>query len=123
NDEVKLAVEGGNQLNLNCRSIDYQLMVSGAEEFPQLTFSNNSSEFKLKAKQVATIIDQTSHAISTDETRLYLNGIFMQQLDGKLRSVAIDGHRLALLDTAEFMGGNKNLADGVIIPRKGVNEL
>jgi DNA polymerase-3 subunit beta len=123
NDEVKLAVEGGNQLNLSCKNIDYQLMVTGAEEFPQLTFSNNSSEFKLKANQVSLIIDKTSHAISTDETRLYLNGIYLQQLDGKLRSVAIDGHRLALLDTAEFIGGNKHLADGVIVPRKGVNEL
>ncbi len=123
NDEVSVGVESGNQLDLKCRSIDYQLMVSSAEEFPQLTFSNNSTEFKLKSKQVSLIIDKTSHAISTDETRLYLNGIFMQQLDGKLRSVAIDGHRLALLDTTEFIGGNKNLADGVIIPRKGVNEL
>ncbi|MBY0516062.1 MAG: DNA polymerase III subunit beta [Bacteriovoracaceae bacterium] len=122
-DEVKLAVEGGNQLNLSCKNIDYQLMVSSSDEFPQLTFSNNSSEFKLKSKQVSQIIDKTSHAISTDETRLYLNGIYMQQMDGKLRSVAIDGHRLALLDTAEFIGSNKHLSDGVIIPRKGVNEL
>lgn len=123
NDEVSLSLEGGNQLNLSCKNIDYQLMVSTADEFPQLTFANNSSDFKLKAKQLSLIIDKTSHAISTDETRLYLNGIFMQQLDGKLRSVAIDGHRLALLDTAEFLGGNKNLADGVIIPRKGITEL
>jgi DNA polymerase III subunit beta len=123
NDEVKLSVEGGNQLNLICKKIDYQLMVTSAEEFPQLTFSNNSSEFKLKSKQILQIIEKTSHAISTDETRLYLNGIFMQQFDNKLRSVAIDGHRLALLDTAEFLGNNKNLADGVIIPRKGISEL
>jgi len=123
NDEVNLEIEGGNLLNLSCKKIDYQLTVSPADEFPKLAFSNNASEFKLKAKQVAKIIDKTSHAISTDETRLFLNGIFMQQLDGKLRAVAIDGHRLALIDTAEFIGGNKNLADGIIIPRKGVSEL
>jgi DNA polymerase-3 subunit beta len=123
NEQVTLSVEGGNLLNLTCKNIDYQLMITGADEFPQLTFGNNSSEFKLKAKQVSSIIDMTSHAISTDETRLYLNGIYLQQLDGKLRSVAIDGHRLALLDTPEFLGGNKNLADGVILPRKAVNEL
>lgn len=123
NDEVKLTLESGNQLKLICKKIDYQLMVSSAEEFPQLSFTSTGTQFKLKAKQVSEIIDKTSHAISTDETRLYLNGIFIQQFDNKLRAVAIDGHRLALLDTAEFIGNNKNLVDGVIIPRKGINEL
>lgn len=123
NDPVQLSVEGGNLLQLNCKNINYSLMITGPEEFPQLTFGNNSSEFRLKAKQVATIIDMTQHAISTDETRLYLNGIFMQQMDGKLRSVAIDGHRLALLDMPEFIGSNKHLGDGIILPRKAVAEL
>lgn len=123
NDPITLSTESGNLLNLSCKNINYSLMITGPDEFPQLTFGNNSSEFRLKAKQVATIIDMTQHAISTDETRLYLNGIFMQQLDGKLRTVAIDGHRLALLDTPEFLGGSKHLSDGVIIPRKGVGEL
>ncbi len=123
NEQVRLSVDGGNLLKLNCKNIDYALTITGPEEFPQLTFGNNSTEFRLKAKQVATIIDKVSHAISTDETRLYLNGIYLQQLDGKLRSVAIDGHRLALLDTPEFLGGNKHLSDGVILPRKAVVEL
>ena len=123
NDPVTLSTESGNLLNLSCKNINYSLMITGPEEFPQLTFGNNSAEFRLKAKQVATVIDMTQHAISTDETRLYLNGIFMQQLDGKLRTVAIDGHRLALLDTPEFIGSSKHLSDGIIIPRKGVSEL
>lgn len=123
NELLHLKVESGNLLALTCRNIDYSLTITSAEEFPQLTFGNSSSEFRLKAAQVVQIIDKTSHAISTDETRLYLNGIFLQNLDGKLRSVAIDGHRLALLDTPEFLGGNKILNDGVIIPRKAVAEL
>jgi DNA polymerase III subunit beta len=123
NDDVSLSVDSGNQLKLICRNIDYQLMVTSADEFPQLAFSNSGSEFKIQSKQVLQIIDKTSHAISTDETRLYLNGIYLQQFDNKLRAVAIDGHRLALLDTAEFIGQNKQLLDGVIIPRKGISEL
>ncbi len=43
--------------------------------------------------------------------------------ESKLRAVAIDGHRLALLDTHEFIGENKFLSDGVIVPRKGISEL
>lgn len=123
NDDVVISVENTNLLNLSCRNINYSLLITGAEEFPQLSFQNQSSEFRLKTKQISHIINKTSHAISTDETRLYLNGIFFQLTDSKLRSVAIDGHRLALLDTQEFIGDNKFLVDGVIVPRKGISEL
>lgn len=123
NDEVLMSVDNTNLLNLSCKNINYSLLITGAEEFPQLTFQNQSSEFRLKTKQIAQIINKTSHAISTDETRLYLNGIFFQLTDSKLRAVAIDGHRLALLDTHEFIGENKFLVDGVIVPRKGISEL
>ncbi|MFP5386608.1 MAG: DNA polymerase III subunit beta [Bacteriovoracia bacterium] len=123
NDDLVLSVDNNNLLNLTCKNINYSLLITSAEEFPQLSFQNQSSEFKLKTKQVAHIINKTSHAISTDETRLYLNGIYLQMTDGKLRAVAIDGHRLALLDTHEFLGENKYLVDGVIVPRKGISEL
>jgi DNA polymerase-3 subunit beta len=123
NDELLLEVDNNNLLNLTCKNINYSLLIISAEEFPQLSFQNQNSEFRLKTKQVAHIINKTSHAISTDETRLYLNGIYLQMTDSKLRAVAIDGHRLALLDTNEFIGENKFLADGVIVPRKGISEL
>src|SRR5690606_34009656 len=93
------------------------------EEFPTLNFENTSNEFKMRTKDISEIIAKTSHAVSTDETRLYLNGIYLQLIDNKLRSVAIDGHRLALLETSEFIGDCKSLVDGIIIPKKGVSEL
>jgi DNA polymerase-3 subunit beta len=123
NDDVILSVENNNLLSLVCKNINYSLLITGHDEYPQLSFQNHNSEFRLKTKQVVHIISKTSHAISTDETRLYLNGIYLQMTDGKLRSVAIDGHRLALIDTHEFIGENKYLADGVIVPRKGISEL
>jgi len=123
NEELLLSVDNNNLLNLNCKKINYSLLITSADEFPQLNFQNQSTEFRLKTKQVSHIINKTQHAISTDETRLYLNGIYLQLTDSKLRSVAIDGHRLALLDTHEFIGENKFLSDGVIVPRKGINEL
>lgn len=123
NDELVMTVDNTNLLNLTCKNINYSLLITNADEFPQLSFQNQSTEFRLKTKQIAHIINKTSHAISTDETRLYLNGIFLQLTDSKLRAVAIDGHRLALLDTAEFLGENKYLIDGVIVPRKGISEL
>jgi DNA polymerase-3 subunit beta len=123
NDSLNINVESGNVLNLNCKKINYSLLIVGSEEFPQLSFQNQVTEFKIPSHKLSQIINKTSHAISTDETRLYLNGIFFQMTDSKLRSVAIDGHRLALLDTMDFGGENKYLNDGVIVPRKGISEL
>ncbi len=123
NDEVTISVDNTNLLNLTCKNINYSLLISTSEEFPQLSFQNQSSEFRLKTKNISHIINKTSHAISTDETRLYLNGIYFQLSESKLRAVAIDGHRLALIDTHEFIGENKFLVDGVIIPKKGITEL
>ena len=123
NDELFLNVDNNQILNLKCKNINYSLLIINPEEFPQLSFQNQNSEFRIKTKQVSHIINKTSHAISNDETRSYLNGIYLQISDSKLRAVAIDGHRLALLDTHEFIDENKYLSDGVIIPRKGISEL
>jgi DNA polymerase-3 subunit beta len=123
NQEMTFENRANNTLNILCGNISYDLVIVSSEDFPHLVFSKKTAEFKLRSKNLSQIIDMISHAISTDETRLYLNGIYLQNIEGKLRSVAIDGHRLALLDTPEFLTENKNLMDGVIIPRKGVNEL
>lgn len=121
--DIDLEINDNNVLKLNCNNINYSLLITNADEYPTLAFENKNKSFTLKANQVLNIINKTSHAISTDETRLYLNGIYLQLIDNKLRAVAIDGHRLALLDTNEFIGETSNLSDGVIIPRKGINEL
>jgi DNA polymerase-3 subunit beta len=123
NEEITLDVENNHLLNLKCKNINYSLLVINPDEFPHLSFQNQNSEFKLKSKQIIHIINKTSYAISNDETRLYLNGIYFQVTESKLRAVAIDGHRLALLDTYEFLGENKLLSDGVIVPKKGISEL
>lgn len=118
-------VENQNTLNLNCGDIHYTLLVYNNDEFPHLNFSHIPSEFSIKSEILLDMINKTSHAVSNDETRLYLNGIFIQETDSKLRAVATDGHRLSLLDT-DFTDGNKssqNLKNGIIIPRKGVSEL
>lgn len=112
-----------NILDLKCENIDYSLLITKSEEFPKLTFENIGNTFQLKSKIINSFINKISHAISTDETRLYLNGIYIQQMDSKLRTVAIDGHRLALFDIIDFNTNNSTLSDGIIIPRKGINEL
>lgn len=112
-----------NILDLSCQKINYSLLITSSDEYPQVNFENSGKPFQLSSRDFGNIISKTSHAISTDETRINLNGIYAQQIDGKLRTVAIDGHRLALLDVHNFTSENQSLMDGVIIPRKGISEI
>jgi DNA polymerase-3 subunit beta len=122
NLELKLD-ETQNSLKINCGDIHFTLLIYKNEDFPQLIFQNKQNEFKIPSEKVLEIISKTHHAISTDETRLYLNGIYLQETDAKLRAVATDGHRLSMIDTELSDNNIENLINGIIIPRKGVNEL
>lgn len=115
--------EGSNSLKLTCDNINFTLLIYTSEEFPHLQFGTNGNEFKLNSNQIIEIINKTSHAISNDETRLFLNGIFLQEVDGKLRSVATDGYRLSLVETELNNNKIEALVNGIIIPKKGVSEL
>jgi DNA polymerase-3 subunit beta len=124
NSKISLEVdEENNTLQINCGDIHYSLLIYKNDEFPHMVFSNQQNEFILNAKQLLDIMQKTSHAISTDETRLNLNGIFIQEVNNKLRAVATDGHRLSLIETDVTENNNDTLINGIIIPRKGVQEL
>lgn len=115
--------EGSNSLKLTCDNIHFTLLIYTSEEFPHLQFGTNGNEFKLNSNQILEIINKTSHAISNDETRLFLNGIYLQEVDGRLRSVATDGYRLSLVETDLSNTKIEALINGIIIPKKGVAEL
>ena len=87
--------------------------------------SDYAANFSAKAPVLRRLFDKSKFAISTEETRYYLNGVYMHVADGEngkvLRCVATDGHRLARID-AELPMGAENMA-GVIVPRKTVGEL
>jgi len=96
-----------------------------SEDFPSLSNDDMPSEFSLNSAILRSLIDRTRFAISTEETRYYLNGIYFHAANGEkgkiLRAVATDGHRLALME-APMPTGAEDMP-GVIIPRKTVNEL
>src|SRR5690606_1653630 len=62
-------------------------------------------------------------AMSQDETRIFLNGVFIHQVEGHLKAVAIDGHRLALIELVGHNYNNSVLNNGILIPKKGITEL
>ncbi len=90
-------------------------------EFPILSDGEAVSSFIIEAKEFARIIDKSRFAVSNDDTRFYLNGIFLHSATNEnneieLRSVATDGHRLALssLKSSEITED----IPGSIIPKK-----
>ncbi|MCO6187339.1 DNA polymerase III subunit beta [Rhizobium sp. L1K21] len=103
----------------------FSLQCLPVSDFPDLTAGTFSHTFKLPAASLKMLIDRTQFAISTEETRYYLNGIFMHTVEAegdlKLRAVATDGHRLARADVTAPSGSEG--MPGIIVPRKTVGEL
>ena len=124
--EIELDHPGGDaQLALRAGRYSTSLVVLPAEDFPAMTAGVLPHRFDLPARTLRSLIDRTRFAISTEETRYYLNGIYLHttESDGVevLRAVATDGHRLARVEEPA-PEGSKGMP-GVIVPRKTVNEL
>lgn len=91
------------------------------DDFPMIVEGDLPTSFELPAATLAQLIDRTRFAISTEETRYYLNGIFLHVTDEDLKAAATDGHRLARY-TLPRPDGAQGMPD-VIVPRKCVAEL
>ncbi|MDB9869952.1 DNA polymerase III subunit beta [Alphaproteobacteria bacterium] len=94
------------------------------DDYPIMTEIEKGNEFSLEAVDLANLIDNTKFAISSEETRYYLNGIYLHVPDiksDKLRAVATDGHRLAQAEVP-IPKGAENMP-GVILPKKAVGEV
>ncbi|MEM0937531.1 MAG: DNA polymerase III subunit beta [Pseudomonadota bacterium] len=95
------------------------------EDFPVMATTDYAANFSAPAPILRRLFDKSKFAISTEETRYYLNGVYMHVTDGDegrvLRCVATDGHRLARVD-APLPAGAEEMP-GVIVPRKTVGEL
>jgi len=116
---------GGERMQLICGHARFQLPSLAADEFPDIGAGEMPHEFELPAHELKRLIEKARFAISTEETRYYLNGIYLHtaQSSGKtvLRAVATDGHRLAQIEVAAPAGAEG--MPGVIVPRKTVNEV
>ncbi|MCB1489600.1 MAG: DNA polymerase III subunit beta [Bauldia sp.] len=123
--EVSLDTGDGSRLEVKAGRSRFALQVLPEADFPDLTAGDFPTRFTLPASLMKMLIDRTQFAISTEETRYYLNGIYLHvvTVDGKpmLRAVATDGHRLAQAQI-EAPAGAEGMA-GVIVPRKTVGEL
>jgi DNA polymerase-3 subunit beta len=99
----------------------FKIVGLDAREFPQFPKFEGEKLSSVPAKVLREMIERTIFSVSNDETRYNLNGVFVEQIkDGKVRMVATDGHRLAMIDRGI---GAVGLDKGVILPRKGLTEL
>lgn len=124
---VKLDVAGDDaRLLISAGKSRLHLPVLPAGDFPSMPSDAFETKFEIEPDELARLVDKTRFAISTEETRYYLNGIFFHTVadasgEARLRAVATDGHRLALADHPAPKGAQG--MPGVIVPRKTINEL
>jgi DNA polymerase-3 subunit beta len=115
-DDPRLQVQAGRSR--------FNLPVLPAGDFPMMSSDGLSDPISIDTNDLARLIDKTRFAISTEETRYYLNGLYLHAVveegQPKLRAVATDGRRLALAEMPAPEGFSG--APGVIIPRKTINE-
>ncbi|MCK8484480.1 DNA polymerase III subunit beta [Aliiroseovarius sp. S2029] len=123
---VQLTDDGATgRLTVEAGRSNFSLATLPKEDFPVMASSEYSANFSAPAPVLRRLFDKSKFAISTEETRYYLNGVYMHVADAEggkvLRCVATDGHRLACID-ADLPAGAADMP-GVIVPRKTVGEL
>lgn len=113
-----------NRMTVKAGRSRFSLPTLPRDDFPVIVEGDLPTSFELPARTLAELIDRTRFAISTEETRYYLNGIFLHVSDEDqpvLKAAATDGHRLARFTIAR-PDGAEGMPD-VIVPRKAVAEL
>jgi DNA polymerase III subunit beta len=113
------------RLSIEAGRSSFQLATLPREDFPVMATSDYTTNFAAPAGVLRRLFDKSKFAISTEETRYYLNGVYLHVADGEtgrvLRCVATDGHRLARIDAP--LPDDAAGMPGVIVPRKTVGEM
>ena len=113
------------QLTVNSGRSKFSISCIRAEDFPVISADKLPTNFAMEKEELKNVIDRTQFAVSTEETRYYLNGLYIHaKTEGGLkvlRIVATDGHRLACVESP-LPEGAENMA-GIIVPKKTVAEI
>ena len=127
-DGCDISIESDNEgrfISVEAGRSNFTLPVLPADEFPTMSGNELSCGFNMPAADVRALIDRTRFAISSEETRYYLNGIYIHPTESNgasvLRAVATDGHRLARVEMPLPEGAGQ--MPSVIVPRKAVVEI
>ncbi|NIR61492.1 MAG: DNA polymerase III subunit beta [Gammaproteobacteria bacterium] len=99
----------------------FNLLTLPAADFPTIEGIDGVAGFSVPQDALKTLIERTAFAMAQQDVRYYLNGLLLEMSSGRLRTVATDGHRLALRELGAEVDSEE--ARQVIVPRKGVHEL
>jgi DNA polymerase-3 subunit beta len=119
--EIEIETDEKNVTSIRSGSSYFKIHGLAAEEFPPLPKFKDDKKVGLQQETVRAMLKKTSFAVSTDESRYVLNGIFVSLKDGKMTLVATDGRRLALVD--EEVEISEKSTGEFIVPAKAINEL
>jgi len=125
-DNIDFKVLPNDWVEISSGAFSSRLVGLAADDYPSLPDTETAAKFSINGAVIGEMIDQTQFAISTNETRYYLNGVYLvsAEKEGRkvLRMVATDGHRLSMCEK-DLPEGMKAEVEGIIIPKKGVTEI
>lgn len=125
-ETVTLKTVKGERLEVDCGQSHFKINGISTDEFPSLMGVTLSNSVAVEASRLREMLEKTSYAVSMDETRYNINGVYAETIEEEgtgnvlLRFVATDGHRLSMIDRS---ADDLEIESGVIIPRKGIQEL
>ncbi len=120
-DTLKVSCSADSKITIKGAKSRFNVMGLSKSNFPELPSMEGSTLHKVKVETLKEMIDKTSFAISTDETRYNINGFLLEKDGKKIKMVATDGHRLAVIEKEYDLDmGDSSRA---LLPRKGVMEL
>ncbi len=119
--EIDIKLGAGEKLTIKSGKSRFNILGLPAKEFPSFPEIEEDKLKKVDSEVLGKMIEKTSFAVSTDETRYNINGFYIEKDKDVIRMVTTDGHRLAVIEskTADVPAGDR----GVILPRKGVSEI
>jgi DNA polymerase-3 subunit beta len=124
-EPIQIIREENNWIEVTCAKIVFRLVGLAAEEYPSLPKVDEKGLVQMESGTVHGMIEKTLYAVSNEEARYNLNGIYIEResAENTLRMVATDGHRLALVERKIEGADLGQFEKGVIVPKKGILEL
>jgi DNA polymerase-3 subunit beta len=119
--EIELQVDEKNVCSIHAGASFFKIVGLGANEFPPLAKFEEKNKVSISQERLRGMLRKTSYAVSTEESRYVLNGIFLSIKEFKLTMVATDGRRLALVE--EELEETPDVQAQFIVPTKAINEL
>lgn len=121
--KLKESAQGSGSIEIVCGRVVFNLNSMDPKEYPSLPTYEDVDLFPIDVEKIKEMIKKTIFAVSLDEKRYNLNGVFFEK-DGRIiRMVATDGHRLSLVEKEDVDIEKFKLDKGIILPRRGLSEL